>query len=365
MITNVFLTASIIYIVYYCINCFYYYFPFNEEQSNYKHDKPLLSVLIPARNEEKNIKNAVESVLSSDSTNLECIVLDDNSTDHTKVILSQFSDKRLTVIAGKPLPKGWIGKNWACHQLSQVAKGEILLFSDADTIHSKNGLNKLIEKMKNTNADLLSGIPKQIVKTFGEAITVPFIGLLSFGALPHFLFRVKGLKWATASNGQYQCFKKTSYKELGGYKAIYNILADDTAFSRMFKSNNKKVVYTNVSYMVSSRMYTSFKEAFNGFAKSFYPTINESPLLAVIVMLAIILIFLVPYFLLFFSPSLSALIILFLSYTLWTFSCLNVHINPLVAQFHPIVPFVLMAMLINSVYSYRNNGYLWKGRKYS
>jgi len=364
LVENIITTGFLIYLIYYSINCYFYYFP-SKEKSLQEKENPLLSVLIPARNEEKNINNAVDSVLRNGNQLLECIVLDDNSTDKTNELLREYSDKRLRIISGKPLPKGWIGKNWACHQLAQKAQGQFILFSDADTIHTNNGLTILIKKMKSTNADLLSGIPKQIIKTFGEALTVPFLGLFSFGALPHFLFRFKEIKWAAASNGQYQCFKKKAYEEMGGYQAIHNILADDIAFPRRFKASKKKVVYTNISNQVSSRMYAGFKDAFKGFSKSFYPTINESPFLAAIVCLSIFLMFLSPYFLLYFSPSIKSLLSLTFSLTIWFFACLNIRVNPLLVFFHPIVPFVLFAMLINSVSSYHNQGYLWKGRRYS
>ncbi len=365
MVENIIMTGFLIYLIYYSINCYFYYYPSKGETLQKKMEEPLLSVLIPARNEEKNIKNAVDSVLNNCELYLECIVLNDNSTDKTMEILSEYSDKRLRIISGKPLPKGWIGKNWACHQLAQNAQGQIILFSDADTIHTKHGLNLLVKKMNYTNADLLSGIPKQIIKSFGEALTVPFLGLFSLGALPHFLFRLKQIKWAAASNGQYQCFKKKSYEEMGGYTAIYNILADDIAFPRRFKAQKKKVVYTNISNLVSSRMYDGFKDAFKGFSKSFYPTINESPILAAIVCLAIFLMFLSPYCLLFFSFSLKALLSLIFSLTVWCFACLNIRVHALIIFLHPIVPFILIAMLINSVFSYHHQGYLWKGRRYS
>ncbi len=364
MIADLFLFGFCVFFLYYSLNCIYYYFPSCEKKTTSKRNPPFLSVLIPARNEEKNIKNVVDSVLENENNYLECIILDDNSSDKTKEILEKYSDKRLTVISGKPLPKGWIGKNWACHQLSQNAKGDIILFSDADTIHSKKGLSLLIEKMTSTNADLLSGIPKQIVESVGEAITIPFIGLFSFGALPHFLFRIKGISWAAASNGQYQCFKRTSYDEIGGYKEIYKILADDIIFPKLFKKADKKVVYTDVSKLVSSRMYDGFRDAFNGFSKSFYPTINESPFLAILVGVLILLVFLSPYLLLFFSPSLKALLCLIISFALWVFACINIHINPIFAISHPIVPFILISILISSVHSRKNKGYRWKGRIY-
>lgn len=365
LISYILVSVFITYFFYYLVNCLFYYFPQLNQINYYKTATPRLSVLVPARNEEKNIKIAVDSILASDYPNLECIVLDDNSTDKTREILDGYTDKRLSVITGKPLPEKWIGKNWACHQLSQNAHGEIILFSDADTVHSKKGLSMLVKKMIKTNADLLSGIPKQIVKSFGEAITIPFIGLFSFGALPHFLFRTKAFNWTTASNGQYQCFKEKTYKALGGYKTISNILADDVAFPRLLKSKSKKVVYTNVSKQVSSRMYEGFKESFNGFAKSFYPTINESPLLAMLVAIVIFMFFLSPYLLLCFSLFVNGLICLIISISLWIISCINIHANPCISIFHPIVPFILIAMLIKSVFSYSNEGYLWKGRRYN
>ncbi len=364
MIANLLLAFFIIYFAYYMINCYCYFHPRGRKISDYEQENPFLSVLIPARNEEKNIRNAVDSVLKNNYPHLELIVLDDHSTDRTGEILASYSDSRLSVIKGKPLPKGWIGKNWACHQLSQKAKGEILVFSDADTLHSSNGLALLVEKMKSTNADLLSGIPRQIIKTLGEALTVPFIGLFSFGALPHFFFPIKSIKWAAASNGQYQCFKKKTYDSLSGYQAIHNILADDIAFPRLFKRQNKRVIYTNVSNLISSRMYHGFKDAFNGFTKSFYPTINESPFLALLVGLMIGVFFLAPYVLLFIFPSITSLLSLIISLLLWTISCINLHVNPIIAFLHPFIPFVLFAMLIRSVHSHKNKGYLWKGRTY-
>ncbi|NCU32632.1 MAG: glycosyltransferase, partial [Candidatus Moranbacteria bacterium] len=159
MIANLLLAFFIIYFAYYMINCYCYFHPRGRKISDYEQENPFLSVLIPARNEEKNIRNAVDSVLKNNYPHLELIVLDDHSTDRTGEILASYSDSRLSVIKGKPLPKGWIGKNWACHQLSQKAKGDIIVFSDADTLHSSNGLTLLVEKMKLTNADLLSGIP--------------------------------------------------------------------------------------------------------------------------------------------------------------------------------------------------------------
>ncbi|MHB1253047.1 MAG: glycosyltransferase family 2 protein, partial [Candidatus Humimicrobiaceae bacterium] len=101
---------------------------------------PLVSVLIPARNEEKNIRRILNSMIKQDYPNLEILVLDDGSTDETSQIVEKFAEKdsRVRLIKGGPLPKGWKGKCYACHQLSKVAKGEYFVFTDADTLHCPN-----------------------------------------------------------------------------------------------------------------------------------------------------------------------------------------------------------------------------------
>jgi chlorobactene glucosyltransferase len=352
------------YLFYYIFNCFFFYFPLKSRDNDYISENPTVSVLIPARNEERNIKKALDSVLTNDYSNFECIILDDNSTDRTLEILNGYSDVRLKILHGKPLPANWIGKNWACHQLSKAAKGEIILFSDADTFHERDGISRLVKKMKHTNADLLSGFPRQIIGTVGEALVVPFIGLFAFGALPHFLFRFRKLSWASCSNGQYQCFKKQAYDDFGGYSKIYNILADDVAFARKMKSEGKRVVYTECSSQISSRMYMGFKDAFKGFSKSFFPTLGESKVLAVIVFCVISLFFLLPYILLFFQNTTSVWMCLVISVLMWMLSLMNIRANPLYVILHPIVPFVLNSILVHSVISYKNDGYIWKDRVY-
>jgi chlorobactene glucosyltransferase len=346
------------------MNSLFYYLPAHSGEKSYNTENPFVSILIPARNEEKNIKRAIDSVLENDYDDFECIVLDDNSTDRTSEILNSYRDSRLTVIKGKALPEGWIGKNWACHQLSNKSNGEIILFSDADTFHDKNGISKLVKKMTYTDADLLSGFPKQIVKTIGEALVVPFIGLFAFGVLPHFLFRIKKFNWASCSNGQYQCFKKRAYDEFGGYEKIHHVLADDVAFARQMKGEGKKVVYTDCSSQISSRMYIGFRDSFLGFSKSFYPTLNESKILAVLVFIFITLFFLSPYLLILLSNTVNSWLCFGISLMMWLFALINLRTNPLCIFLHPIVPFVLNSILIHSILSSKKDGYVWKDRVY-
>ena len=132
---------------------------------------PLVSVLVPARNEAQNIEGCLNSLLNQGYEPYEVIALDDESQDATPEILHRLSqgDTRLKVLSGQPLPYGWVGKNWACFQLSQAAQGELMLFVDADTRHHPAMLAEAVSTLHATQADLLSGLPRQVLKP-GESV---------------------------------------------------------------------------------------------------------------------------------------------------------------------------------------------------
>ena len=139
--------------------------------------KPFVSILIPARNEEHNIGKCVVSVLAQDYPNFEVVVLDDNSEDSTRAILESFAakDSRVRILKGSALPEGWFGKSWACHQLSQAAKGEIFLFIDADVELSSSALDKSVSAMESGGADFLSLLTSQRLHTVSEKLIMRFI----------------------------------------------------------------------------------------------------------------------------------------------------------------------------------------------
>ena len=126
-----------------------------------KEDYPFVSILVPARNEERNIEKCIKSLLQQNYPNYEIIVLDDESEDRTWQILSRLAqgNDNLHLLKGKPLPEGWIGKCWACHQLSEKARGEFLLLVDADTFHKPSMLHSVMDTARFYQADLISGLP--------------------------------------------------------------------------------------------------------------------------------------------------------------------------------------------------------------
>ncbi|MDX9832829.1 MAG: glycosyltransferase, partial [Anaerolineae bacterium] len=137
---------------------------------------PRVSILVPARNEERNVERCIRSLLAQDYSDFEVLALDDESTDRTRAILEALAgcDARLKVLAGRPLEAGWSGKNWACAQLAAQAAGDLLFFTDADTFHRPGAVRAVVTAMEGERADLMSGFPRQEVLTWGEKLLVPF-----------------------------------------------------------------------------------------------------------------------------------------------------------------------------------------------
>ena len=244
-----------------------------------EHQSPFVSILVPARNEERGIRECIESLCTQIYPSYEVIVLDDASTDSTSDILQELSEQfpdTLTVITGNALPHDWIGKSFACHQLSKKANGEFLLFTDADTIHSPYALLSLIRTSQHYQADLLTAVPDQQLSSFWEHLMVPFMHLLYHGYLPNALiYRSKDTRFI-AANGQIMLFRYDAYHDIQGHESVKDSLVEDIELARRVKEKNGKVVLANAIDIVSCSMYNGFSEVFHGFSKNFYAGFSEN-----------------------------------------------------------------------------------------
>jgi len=233
---------------------------------------PRLSVLVPARNEILNIESCVTSLLSQDYPAFEVIVLDDHSTDGTLQTLNRLAkgESRLRVLTGQPLPEGWLGKHWACHQLYQAATGDLLLFTDADTRHAPTMLRDSVSALLNGGADLVTAFPRKEVITWGERLIVPVISFGIFSFLPIYL--VRSLRWPSLSVtiGQFMLFRRTAFETVGGYQAVRNHLVDDVSLGRNIIAHGFQWRLLDGTEYVTCRMYHSFSEAVGGFSKNVF-----------------------------------------------------------------------------------------------
>ncbi len=231
---------------------------------------PYVSVLIPARNEADTIAYTVKSLLAQSYPAFEIILLDDQSTDGTGDIAlgAANGDKRLTVILGQPLLPGWLGKNWACQQLANAARGEILLFTDADVKWQPQALEALIRQMTRSKADLLTVWSTQTTVTWSERLIVPLIALVILGYLPAFLVHRTPFAAFAAANGQCLAFRRKAYTAIGGHIRVRDRIVEDITFARRIKAQGLRLRMADGAGLITCRMYRNWRGVRDGFAKN-------------------------------------------------------------------------------------------------
>lgn len=327
-------------------------------------DMPSVSILIPARNEEENIEKCINSILKQSYKNFEIIVLDDNSEDATARLVENFRTKNVNLINGKSLPQNWLGKNWACFQLSKAAKGEILLFIDADVQLEREAVESAVTELLKTKSEMLSVFPTQIISSFGEYLIVPLMNWLLLNFLPmRFIYSSKN-KSFTAANGQFILIRKKIYQLIGGHESLKNKIVEDMELARKLKVRGFRIITLLGAELVYCRMYKDFKTSFLGFSKNFYFGFNNSAAAFIMLLLFIEIIFLLPLFLLFAGVQfLIPVLIIFLSRLLVAaLSRQNIIASVIL---HPIQMFMLFIIGISSVFQSVFGGSEWKGRQIS
>ena len=257
---------------------------------------PFVSILVPARNEEANIETCVCSLLAQDYPAFEVIVMDDQSTDATGAILNEIQAQHpsLKILRGQSLPSGWLGKNWACHQLAMAAGGELLLFTDADTWHAPRALHESVAALLEERADMLTAFPREQVISWGEKLTVPILGFMPFAFVPVFLARLWRLPLLTVTIGQYMLFRRTAYEVVGGYERIRSHPVDDVMLGRHIASQGFKWLLVDGTDHVHCRMYRSFPSAVAGFTRTLFAFFDYHVLLYLVAWLWIGCLFLEP-----------------------------------------------------------------------
>ena len=239
---------------------------------------PLISVCIPARNEERNIRACAEALLAQDYPNLEIIVLDDRSSDATPFILTEIAalDSRLHPISGSDLPKGWAGKPHALFQAAAHARGAWLCFVDADTIVDRSTLSSCYSKAIETQADMFTIMTFQVLDSFWEKVVMPLVlTALSVGFSPR---KINDPKRKDAiANGQFILIKRATYLAIGGHESIKNSIVEDKALAEKVKWNGYRLIVADGMRIVRTRMYTSLPEMWEGWTKNIYLGLHDQP----------------------------------------------------------------------------------------
>ncbi|ABB23130.1 glycosyltransferase [Pelodictyon luteolum] len=336
-----------------------------------------VSVLVPARNEERSIARCVQSLLMQDYPDFEVIVLDDASTDATLSILQALEAEscgRLRVLRGAVLPEGWHGKSWACRQLAEKASGEMLLFTDADTFHRPQALRRAVTALQEGRGDMLSITPRQELGSFFEHLVVPLVYVILMSYLPLRLVRTLRNPAFCFANGQFILFRREFYWKVNGHEAVRDALVEDVWLCMAVKKAGGRVLSFNGTDALSCRMYRNFREVWEGFSKNVFAGLGSSiPGLAAFVLFTAAF-HLAPWgfllYALFVGASGPALVLLPLLQLAVALSG-----RVLVARrfdqptaltlLDPLARGLLLAIALNSLREARwGGGALWKGRRY-
>jgi len=248
--------------------------------------RPVVSVIVPARNEEANLRACLESLIEQSGNQervphpssawmgifdgavpFEILVVDDASTDGTRAIAESFPGVR--VIIPGPLPPGWTGKNNAVAAGAREAKGQWLLFTDADTVHKPGSLARAVAEAEQHHADLLSYSPEQEVRGFWEKAVMPVIFAELARKFPPSRVSDPSSNLA-AANGQYLLVSRAAYDAVGGHPAVAQSLLEDVALARAVRNASFKIRFRYGGDAVRTRMYRGFRQMSEGWTKNLY-----------------------------------------------------------------------------------------------
>jgi chlorobactene glucosyltransferase len=348
---------------------------------------PFVSILIPARNEEKRIEPCLRGMLKQDYPAYEILVLDDRSTDRTFNLVQAYSKRnpfdspkgkkkplragpRLKVFKGKELPGGWVGKPWACFQLSQKAKGQWLFFTDADTEHRPDMLKRTLQMAEEKKADVLTLFTRQITKTWMEILVIPVMAYTLLAFLPaRWSLRKKSFfnRFAGVS-GQFVFIQQKVYRALGGHETVKNEIVEDLNFGKQVVQQGYRLVYGDGSDFSSCRMYTDAAEVWQGFSKNFFPAMAFSPLYFLNAFAVLILDGFAPFIAAALGPSFPlfwpGLALAAVSVGVRWLQAVRYGYHRGSVPFHPLGCLLFALIGLNSVrwFWWRGHGH-WKGRK--
>lgn len=248
---------------------------------------PVLTICIPARNEERNVDAVVRGALANADVPLEVLVYDDQSSDRTPAILAALrgEDARVRAVTTEPLPAGWNGKQWGCERMGQAAQGQWLLFTDADVRFTPDCFARALAEAARLDAALLSTIPREETGTFLERLVVPMIHWMLFSWLPMPRMRATNDPATSAGCGQFLLVRRDAWLAAGGHAAFRDSMHDGIKLPRNVRRAGFHTDLYDGSDTVSCRMYRSAGETWRGFTKNAYEGLGSPVVLVVFTVL--------------------------------------------------------------------------------
>lgn len=237
-----------------------------------------VAVLLPCRNEAHNVIDLLETLQAQEAlSHLEIILLDDNSTDNTLQLAREHADPRTKIIEGAPLPEGWLGKPFACHQLSQATTADVLVFLDADVRLHPSAIARAVATLRDTSLALVSPYPRQVAGTWSERLVQPLLQWSWLSTLPLRVAERTVRPSLSAANGQFLVVDARSYRNLGGHAAIKDRVLDDLELLKALKKQSHRGVVIDGSDLATCRMYNSWAQLEMGYTKWLWAAFGSLP----------------------------------------------------------------------------------------
>lgn len=328
------------------------------------HDRPLVSILVPARDEASNLEEMLPLLLRQGYERLEIVVLDDGSSDATARVARGIGrgDDRLRVVTGDATPSGWVGKNWACAQLARLARGDVLIFCDADVHAARGAVQQTISLMHEHSAAVATAIPRQRFSGWLDRAVVPLVTQLPVAALlPLRLASRSPRPSLVMGNGQWMAFTRSAYHRTGGHEAVRGEVVEDLVLARRAKEVGVRVVMAAAPRTLEVTMYRRASDVREGFTKNLYPLMGGRWTTVSVLATLHFLVLIVPWAVPLAIGSAGWLpLALLLALRLASGALFGMDIRSL--ALHPLGSVALAFVAAASIASHRAKNVTWKGR---
>ena len=354
--------------------------PFLDKFNPRPHNSPKVSIILPARNEERFIEKCIRSLLEQDYKNYEIVAIDDRSDDNTGNIIKKISkeNSKVVYVLADPKPENWTGKNWACVEGFRKATGELLLFTDADTSHTRKTISLAVDHLISEELDALTVIPKMLCLDWWTKITLPVLSTFlhtRFSAL-----RVNDPSKKTGYFfGSFFIIKRKTYESVGTHEGVKNEIVEDGALGKKVKEQGFKLKMVRGEHMVEAVWARDWATLWHALKRLMIPLYIQSNKIAVGIFFAVLFLLFMPfpilaYSILFFNTSESFAILcgislvsvglFYLGSTIDARKGLSLGFRH--ALFAPIGSTVIISGFATGIlHAKRSNALVWRGRTYS
>jgi cellulose synthase/poly-beta-1,6-N-acetylglucosamine synthase-like glycosyltransferase len=354
--------------------------PFLDIFENISTLNPLVSVILPARNEEDYISKCLETLTAQDYKNFEIIAIDDSSEDKTGKIIEEFTerDSKIIHVTAREKPQNWMGKNWACMEGFKKATGDIILFTDADTKFEKNVITLAVSHLQSENLDALTVIPRLRCMDMITKITLPMLS--TFLHSRYSALNVNDPKKKVGYFfGSFFVIKRKVYEEIGTHEKVKQEIIEDGALGKITKESGYALKMVRGEHLIEALYSRSSKEMWNGLKRLMVPLYHQNSAAAIGVFFAVLFILFMPiplltYSIIAFEPGLSFTVLLISAIisTITIFSAsimetkMGLDLSILNSVFAPIGSIiVVLGFLSGILQANKSTAVSWRGRKYS